>query len=744
MSEFDKNNNIPTDANEDMNTNETKAERVWTADGAPEQELPHVEDLTEEEIYKILQEDAGDIEPPPSLSPASIEKMLQGVKQEQKGRRSPWVIVAGMAACLVFGVMAGLLTFSLIHSRDIKTSDPTPVTAEPGEPESQADPDVVAELDYDQVCDIINGYNSAIVSERDRYKNIEYQIEDATQEEAAPAAESNEKSESASTDGFGEQINSATAPNSGASSDYSKTDEQVAGVEEGDIVKTDGKHIFTIEASTFGFTIHVIEPNGSRSKEIGQIEIPNCDCSEMYINENQIIVIGNEWMLNQNGGIDRMYYAGRSYARGNRTGARTLINIVDISDPTRPRIAKTHSQTGTFNTSRISDGHLYTFTEDTYYREEPYVKNTVEEYIPKIDEEAMPIERIVRAGDEDTNNYMVLMSIALDGSNEITDRMAVLGGGATYYVSTDNIYIARNTTYEKYLWGFGYDEQTTLTTSLNKFSYNNGQFTKGPSTTFRGYIDNSYYMHEYQGNFCFVYMNLDSGMETVNGLCVMDGNLNKLGELRNIAPGEQIYASYYMDNMAYFVTYRNTDPVFAVDLSDPTAPRLCSELKIPGFSSYLHSFGENQLIGIGYGDASKDGQGWDDTAKLSLFEIGKDYDIKELSKTFAEQGSRHIADENHRAVFVDEKRGLIGLGLAGGNDNNNSSRPIDDQRYVVYQLNGSQLVKVMDTSDDPNISALVPYSTRGLRIGETFYVCNGTGVQSAYAIGSHGAKWKKA
>ena len=745
MEDKNKNINIETENTDIQNNYTTSNEEPKEWKAGEEQALPHVEDLTEEEIYRILQEDAGDIEPPPSLSPKAIEEKLRGVTQERAGRRSPWLTVAGMAACLVFGVMAGLLTFSLIHSRNTKTDSPTQVASDT-KPDS-GDSDVVAELDYDQVCDIINSYNSELVSTRERYeenyKNIEYEIEDASEgaSDAAPAAAENGKSESYT--GRGIQSIDSEAPNSGASSDYSKTDEQVAGVEEGDIVKTDGKHIFTIESSTFGFTIHVIEPNGSRSREVGQVEIPNCDCAEMYINGNQVIVIGNQWELNEGGHYNRAYRSGYSKNFG-RVGAHTQIHIIDISDPTRPYVAKTHTQTGAFNTSRISDGHLYVFTEDAYYREEPYEKGTIEDYIPRIDEEAIPIDRVVRAGDEDTNNYMVMMSIAMDGTYEIVDRMAVLGGGATYYVSNNNIYIARNTTVEKMMWGVSlYYNEMTLTTTLNKFSYNDGKFTKGPSNTFRGYIDNSYYMHEYQGNFCFVYMNQDSNYETVNGLCVMDGNLNKLGELRNIAPGEQIYASYYMDNMAYFVTYRNTDPVFAVDISDPTAPKLCSELKLPGFSSYLHSFGENQLIGIGYGDDQTDGQGWDDTTKLSLFEIGKDYDIKELSKVFAGSGARNIADENHRAIFIDEKRGLVGLGLTGGYDDT-GSRPMNQHHYEVYQLNGTQFVKVMDTADDPNAVPLIPRETRGIRIGETFYVCNGTGVQMAYAIGSHGAKWKKA
>ena len=703
----------------DKNNNTNNTEPVTWQVGQPIQ--PDVENLSEDEIYRILQEDAADIEPPASLSPAAIEKKLQGVRQEARPRRSPWLVVAGMAACLVFGVMIGIFVYSMIRGNGSPAERQTVVAdnqssnaGSEGREMRSATPEPLDDnLTYDKVCEIINNYNSNHQVVYEDY--VDAIPEDAVDEEASDGAAS-----------AGRSVGYAKADSAGSSQDYSKTDEQVTGVEEGDIVKTDGKHIFTIESSTFGFTIHVIEPNGSRSQEIGEVEVTGGNCAEMYLVGDKIFTIGTEW--------------------GESERAHTQIAVIDISDPANPEVIHTHTQSGRFNTSRICDGHLYVFTEDNYMREERYIDDIPEDFVPVLDKEAIPEERITRAGDEDTNNYMVMTSLNVQDPVSFVDKLAVLGGGATYYVSTDHIYIARPMSSEnRYMDGGLFFGGLTSATSLTKFTYNDGVFSKNASTTFRGAISNSYYMHEYQGNFCFVYTGWsESTGESYNGLCVLDGEMKKLGELKNIAPGEQIYASYYMNNMAYFVTYRNTDPVFAVDIENPEKPEILSKLKLPGFSSYLHSFGERMLLGIGYGDASKDGNEWDNTAKLSLFEIGEDYDLKELSKTFGEQYARHIADQNHRAVFVDEARGIVGLGL---NCYNYTEGDDDDRRlehYVAYQKKGDKLVKVMDTAEDKSGRHIPVQQTRGVRIGETFYVCNSTGVVQAYEIGTAGASWKKA
>ena len=705
-----------------------------------------IKDMSEEEILEMLHEDSKNIEPPESLSPASIERKLQGVKQiRERKKKSPWLIVAGMAACLAFGVFAGIITYSLIRGNNIESG--TTVAEAPATQngnnttENGGTGDISgntgAELSYENVCDIINNYNQ---NNRNmyRYDDVDYITEEATEE--APAA-ADEAAPAAGGDSM--QNTAKSSSESRGTDDYSRTDEQVAGVEEGDIVKTDGKHIFTVEASTFGVLVRIIEPNGSSSKEIGTVEIQSSDCSEMYIYEDRLIMIGNEWGygydFDELGNYEEDDFHPAPYRGRDRRKNRTVITVVDISDPTAPHIIKTHSQTGSFNTSRISDGYLYTFTEDVYYSEVDYEKNAPEDYIPQIDGDSISSERIVRAGSEDTNNYMVMTSLSLSDADRFTDSLAALGGGATYYVSTEHIYIARINQYnETYL--FGLIETGNTTTALTKFTYKEGKFTKDVGTVFRGQINNSYYMHEYQGNFCFVYTATDSDYEPYNGLCILDENMKRLGELTNIARGETIYASYYMGNMAYFVTYRNTDPVFAVDISDPTKPTLKSELKLPGFSSYLHSFGEGELIGIGYGDPSLDGRQWDNTTKLSL-SLGQDYNVRELSKVFTDEMERNIADQNHKAIFIDEQRGLVGLGLINNNwDESSGARELN--HYVVYQQKGDKLVKVMDSVDEKDAESLNIQFTRGVRIGNIFYLCDPTGVREAYTIGSNGEKWK--
>jgi len=231
-------------------------------------------------------------------------------------------------------------------------------------------------------------------------------------------------------------------------------------------------------------------------------------------------------------------------------------------------------------------------------------------------------------------------------------------------------------------------------------------------------------MHEYKGNFVFVYTTYDKFNNSTNGLCVLDENLELLGEISELGNTEKIYASYFIDNMAYFVTFRQTDPVYAVDISDPKNPILKSELKLPGFSSYLHSFGDNMLLGIGRGSANSLGT---ESVKLSLFSINDNYEIKEKDTLIIGTGTYSAAENNHKVVFVDEEHGLIGLGIETDSGSN---------FYGVYRYEKGKLKKVL--------AHTTKYSTvdniRGLRIGEYFYIVNASKEIECYDIYS----WTKA
>ena len=182
---------------------------------------------------------------------------------------------------------------------------------------------------------------------------------------------------------------------------------------------------------------------------------------------------------------------------------------------------------------------------------------------------------------------------------------------------------------------------------------------------------------------------------------------------------EEIYASYYIDHMAYFVTYRNTDPVFAVDIADAKKPRLCSELKLPGYSDYLHSFGEDYMVGLGVHGDGKDSS--KDRVKLSLFYIDEKKSLKEVAKevTPYKTWDYELADYDHRQVFIDEERGLLGFYVW--------EYEKETYHFELYQKNGEQFEKLWETEVKGEDNGYGDDLLRGVRIGETFYVVYATG-----------------
>lgn len=455
------------------------------------------------------------------------------------------------------------------------------------------------------------------------------------------------------------------AASSGA--DYSETDVQVDGVMEGDIVKTDGTYIYTISAATTGSRIHIYLANEGTPKEISEFFISNERCNEMYLHGDNIVLVTSTWEEENN----------------------TAVHIYDIKDKENPMLVKSLNQSGDFSTARVNGNYLYTFSNYRVDREDAK-KEKPETYVPKTNGFVMPFDRICPIGEDTSNTYMVMTSLNLSEPTDYTDTISTLGASNVYYVSNENIYVVN----------FSWKKEKT---GITKYSYKDGTFARKESVYVDGRIENSYYMHEYNKYFCFVYTSYSSDV-TKNGLCVLDENLKQVGEISNLGLDEEIYASYYMDNMAYFVTYRETDPVFAVDFSDPTNPILKSELKLPGFSSYLHSFGEDLLLGIGSQE-----KGFGTAAKFSIFRIGEDQSIKQESKMLTDYWAYHIADTNHKAVFVDEERQIFGIAIEDGEES--------EVCYYVFSYEDKEIKQLAAVPVDVTLD-----DVRGVRIGDYFYV----------------------
>ncbi len=595
---------------------------------------------------------------PDSLQPDKMEEKLQLVTQKKK-TFSYKKVASLLAACFVVIVLAG----GLLTNHFLNTNEKSTTVAELKQPTKENVTTKDTHTTYEEIYERIDEYHEQLE-----------EVVEFTEESTGTELMDSMTSVDATAKVF----------NGGGSDDYSETDLQVDGVMEGDIVKTDGTYIYTISDETMGSDLTVFLANNGKPKKLSTLTLDSGNFTEMYLRDNTIILIGESWQDSLY--CDVMY----------NTDSDTFIRLIDISDPENPKEIHSFTQSGNFGTARLYDGFLYVFSS-YYVCDDDFDEDEPEKYVPKVYDKILPEEDLFIMEHAKTNEYLVMTSLNLEKPDKFHDKLAVLGGSSCYYMSQNNLYVTDS---------FYTNENRT---GISKYSYSNGNFKPVANTTIRGNIMNSYYMHEYEGNFCFVYTRYTHSSST-NGLCVLDENLDFLGEVKDLGEDERIYSSYYIDNMAYFVTYRETDPVFAVDISDPKNPELKSELKLPGFSSYLHSFGEDLLIGIGNGRKKQEEDDGELRTKLSLFSIGKDYELEEISTAFEKRYTEHIADQNHKAVFVDEERKLIGFAI------DNYDAITDATQYVMYEYTKGDFKKIMSQT----ISDM--YSTRGVRIGDIFYV----------------------
>lgn len=203
-----------------------------------------------------------------------------------------------------------------------------------------------------------------------------------------------------------------------------------------------------------------------------------------------------------------------------------------------------------------------------------------------------------------------------------------------------------------------------------------------------------------------------------NSVYVLDEKLKKVGSIEGLAEDERVYSARLMGDVGYFVTYRETDPLFSVDFSDPKKPEIIGELKIPGFSEYLHFYGEDLLLGIGM-DVDEDGF-TTNGVKLSMFDISDNTDVKEVQKYVMKNVYSADVMYDYRAALIDRKKNIIGFSANSG----------DGESYYVFsydEKNGFECL--MDETVNGN-----GYQTaRGVYIDTVLYVVKGNIIE-AYSM----------
>lgn len=551
--------------------------------------------------------------------------------------------------------------------------------------------------------------------------------EDYAVEETADAESANE---SAANPSQGATLTTSGAAAKSEGESFTDTNVRTEGVAEADIIKTDGKYIYEYDSYTEHLYFYSVA-DGKITKE-GSVNVLEDDYyfKEMYIYGDKLVLLGTNY--------DNSYY-GSYYGTDNRT----FVAIYDISDKGEPELIDTMEQSGSYDDSRMVNGILYTFSRKSFDLDQ-LKKKKYETYIPDVDGELIENDDLYVQKDIYNGEFEVISSIDVDKASYI-DRMAILAGSDTMYVSENNIYL----TDYVYDWtSFSYGEDTKII----KISYKDGELGYETKAKLPGYLNDDYSIDEYNGYLRAVTTYRDSNWTQYNALYVFDENLDKVSVIKKMAEGETIRSARFMGETAYFVTFRNTDPLFAVDLSDPENPEITDYLKIPGFSAYLHPYGDGKLLGVGY---DTDSTGWSNCIKLTMFDINDPYDIKEENTEILYNYQAASVLNNRNAFMFNKEDGTFGFSVnAEGyyyleedwfkeeyeDEYDAIIENYDEDKEGAYYLvmnydekKGFQfkMDEKIGDEDDASYGGSVMNDTRGIVIGDYIYIVqSGGGIKS--------------
>ncbi|MDI6884165.1 MAG: beta-propeller domain-containing protein [Hadesarchaea archaeon] len=410
------------------------------------------------------------------------------------------------------------------------------------------------------------------------------------------------------------------------STDYSTTNIQVEGVDEADIVKCDGKYIYVVS----GNKVIIIDAYPAENARIlSEIEV-NERPREIFINGDKLVILG-----------------------------QMFVKVYDISDRGNPSLKRDVSFDGWYFNSRMVGDYVYLIINSP----------TIYYWAEEIDLPTISLNgnvRTIQATEiyyfENLRGYSyeftTIMAINTQNDDEeITSETILMSTAQNIFVSSNNIYI----TYSNYnSWGWGRAEQTSEKTVIHKISISDGEIVYKCWGEVPGRVLNQFSMDEYQGYFRIA---TTTGWFGANHVYVLDEDLNIVGRLEGLAEGERIYSARFMGAGAYLMTFKQVDPLFVLDLSNPHDPKVLGELKIPGYSDYLHPYDETHIIGIGKDTIDAGSFAWRQGVKISLFDVSDPENPREISRyMIGDRGTEwgdSYALSDHRAFLFDQERNLL-------------------------------------------------------------------------------------
>lgn len=478
--------------------------------------------------------------------------------------------------------------------------------------------------------------------------------------------------------------------------DVYETNVQEKGIDEADVIKTDGTYLYIYRYNTQSgrHEVRILQASGLRHMSTIDLGSASYDGS-LYLDGDRLVLVRTR------GGADDI-----SYGENAKTTSQTLagdvnftpeaesssqpgtastyraspeviasmpgyhsqssiveVVVYNIRDKASPEKTATYEQDGSYLTSRYTNGVVYTVTNKGVYDRVISGSVPMGRLVPMVGSERtmdiMPAEDIIISDYLAEPNYVTVT--ATDIRTGERQAKAVLGVANTLYMSENAIYLTATT--------YNYDknddknrDESYNHTGIIKLSVNKTELSHTAGGRVDGYVDGQFAFSEKNGNLR-VATTADTQNGSRNNMYVLDQKLNIIGSLEGLAPGERIYSVRYMGDMGYIVTFKQVDPLFAIDLSDPKKPAVLGELKIPGFSEYLHPIDDKTLLGFGYNTKENQWGGvTTDGLKLSLFDVSDPKNPAETqSYAIGNSGSGSPAISDHKAFMYYPQKSIVGL-----------------------------------------------------------------------------------
>ncbi len=428
--------------------------------------------------------------------------------------------------------------------------------------------------------------------------------------------------------------------------EYSKTNVQVEGVDEADIVKTDGKYIYVVSGKNV-FIAEAYPPEGARV--ISEISF-NGTPIEIFINEDKLVVFETE-----SGAFYQTYLITPLTIY---EPPKTFIKVYDISDRENPALTRDFPLDGSYFDSRMIGNYVYAVINQPVYGSEGEVA------LPKIysGDRAQEIQasNIYYANvSDDYYTYTIIVAINVQNdSQEPTLKTFLFGATRNMYVSLNNIYA----TLTKWDHTIDWDDGGARTL-IYRIHIEGDKIECEAGGNVSGTVLNQFSMDEYNGYFRIATTKGETWSGTArNNVYVLDMNLNPVGKLEDLAPGERIYSARFMGDRCYLVTFVKIDPLFVIDLADPFNPKVLGQLKITGYSDYLHPYDETHIIGIGKETvAAEEGNfAWYQGVKISLFDVSNVSNPRQIANyTIGDRGTDSPILRDHKAFLFDRSKNLL-------------------------------------------------------------------------------------